>query len=81
MGAAVSRFGPSPSAIERYSKAARFKNVETADVFREQAAPHFETVLGVKQGAAQAALRLATAVPVTYRIAASGTRKPICTVA
>src|ERR1035437_3561004 len=33
--------------IERYLKAARFKNVETAAVFREQAGPHFETVLGV----------------------------------
>jgi ArsR family transcriptional regulator len=33
--------------IERYLKAARFKNVETAVVFREQEAPHFETVLGV----------------------------------
>jgi len=44
---AVFRFGPGPSAIERYLKAARFKNVETAVVFREQEAPHFETVLGV----------------------------------
>ena len=33
--------------IERYLKAARFKNVETAVVFREQEAPHFETMLGV----------------------------------
>jgi ArsR family transcriptional regulator len=33
--------------IERYLKTARFKNVETAVVFREQEAPHFETVLGV----------------------------------
>jgi len=33
--------------IERYLKGARFRNVETAVVFREQEAPHFETVLGV----------------------------------
>jgi ubiquinone/menaquinone biosynthesis C-methylase UbiE len=35
--------------IERYLKSARFKNVETAVVFREPEAPHFETVLGVGQ--------------------------------
>jgi ArsR family transcriptional regulator len=33
--------------IERYLKTARFKNVETAVVYREPAAPHFETMLGV----------------------------------
>ena len=31
--------------IERHLKAAGFKNVETAVVYREQEAPHFETML------------------------------------
>jgi ArsR family transcriptional regulator len=31
--------------IERYLKAAGFKNVETAVVYREQEAPYFETML------------------------------------
>jgi ArsR family transcriptional regulator len=31
--------------IERYLKGAGFKNVETAVVYREQEAPHFETIL------------------------------------
>jgi ubiquinone/menaquinone biosynthesis C-methylase UbiE/biotin operon repressor len=32
--------------IEKYLKGAGFRNVETAVVYREQDAPHFETVLG-----------------------------------
>ena len=40
----ASRFGL-PEEIERYLKAAGFKNVETAVVYREQEAPHFETML------------------------------------
>lgn len=32
--------------IEKYLKGAGFRNVETAVVYREQEAPHFETVLG-----------------------------------
>jgi len=32
--------------IEKYLKGAGFRNVETAVVYRETEAPHFETVLG-----------------------------------
>src|SRR5664279_4528937 len=35
--------------IEKYLKGAGFRNVETAVVYRECEAPHFETVLGVGQ--------------------------------
>lgn len=43
--------------IERYLKAAGFRNVETAIVHREPEAPHFETLLGVGEKSERASLR------------------------
>lgn len=43
--------------IERYLKAAGFRNVETAIVHREPEAPHFETLLGVGEKNERVTLR------------------------